>query len=327
MEFNAIARDRVAFQQPVTQTNLQALACRAFGAGTEVQSATELSGGHYNTTFDVRIRGHAPLILRVAPEPARQSRLEYALMRNEYASLPYFASLRDMFPQIMFADWTHDLIDRDYLWQTRLNGVPGLIGIKAYPRTHWLPLYQQLGSLTRQVHQVRGTRFGSVAGPYFDIWSEFVLATLDASIGDLADAGLDTSDVTNVIKAVERQPELLDEIKESRLLHGDLWTGNLLLADGAVEPTVVGVVDNDRASWGDPAADWGCTVILSKSTEAQAAFAEAYGAVADTPAARWRALVYRAMHLIAGRLERHRLGNSNEVTASYDELRSVLQQL
>ncbi|MFJ8812369.1 hypothetical protein [Amycolatopsis thermoflava] len=42
---------------------------------------------------------------------------------------------------------------------------------------------------------------------------------------------------------------------------------------------------------------------------------------------RWRALVYRARHLGAVRLERHRLGNTDGVAASYLELRAVLDAL
>ncbi|MGW0357175.1 hypothetical protein ACWDXV_23485 [Nocardia nova] len=36
----------------------------------------------------------------------------------------------------------------------------------------------------------------------------------------------------------------------------DSWTANLILAEHASEPTIIGIVDNDRTWWGDPEADW-----------------------------------------------------------------------
>jgi len=40
------------------------------------------------------------------------------------------------------------------------------------------------------------------------------------------------------------------------LLHGDLWTFNLLVAHSNDRPAITGVLDTDRAWWGDPMADW-----------------------------------------------------------------------
>jgi hypothetical protein len=66
------------------------MAHRAFGR-TDIAAAAELAGGLYNTTYRVQPTGQPPVILRVAPRPARQSRVERALMRNEHAALPWFA--------------------------------------------------------------------------------------------------------------------------------------------------------------------------------------------------------------------------------------------
>ncbi|GAB3574510.1 phosphotransferase [Amycolatopsis endophytica] len=120
----------------------------------------------------------------------------------------------------------------------------------------------------------------------------------------------------------ERHRDVLDDITEPRLLHGDLWTPNVLLSPGAPDPVISGVLDHDRASWGDPAADWGPYLATRRP-----AFWEGYGAPADTPRSRWRALIYRARHLGALRLERHRLGKADRVAASYSEMCAVLGAL
>ena len=60
----------------------------AFGE-TQIEAVTELAGGRYNRTFRVALAGRGPVVLRVAPEPARQLWIEQTLMRNEVAAVPF----------------------------------------------------------------------------------------------------------------------------------------------------------------------------------------------------------------------------------------------
>jgi aminoglycoside phosphotransferase (APT) family kinase protein len=327
LKFEAITREPGSFQESVTADHVVEMARRAFGHGTEVVSVREMGGGLYNNTYLVRLRDTSPLVLRVAPEHGRQSRVERLLMRNEYASAPYYAGIAGMMPRTLFADWTHEVLARDYMWQELLDGVPALEGLKTYPRSEWLPFYRQLGAITARVHAVRGERFGPVAGPWFTTWSEAVLSVLGNIAADLVNAGLDAADVERLTTRAEDGRAVLNEVVEPRLLHGDLWTANVMLAADAPEPTIVGVLDHDRSSWGDPCADWGLSVVARKSPEAQAAFRETYGPIADGPSAQWRMLVYQGMHIGAVRLERHRLREVAKLPVSYDDMRAVLDRL
>ncbi len=324
MEFRSIERPSDAFQESVSPEQIVAMCHRAFGTGTEVISAVEVGGGLYNNTYQVEIAGGRPVILRVAPEPGRQSRIERALMRNEHASLPFFAPIAAMMPRTLFADWTREIADRDYLWQTMLDGVPAPDGLTAYPRPQWAAFYRQLGTLARSVHGVRGERFGPVAGPTFSTWSEAVISSLEDAASDLEDAGLDARDVREVVAAAVRRRTVLDEIDGPRLLHGDLWVPNVMLAPDAAEPTITGVFDHDRASWGDPAADWTIFLASQRPGTERDAFWETYGRPQDTHGAVWRSLIYRAQHVGAIRLERHRLGRHAKIPGSYEEMREVL---
>ncbi|HET6504538.1 MAG TPA: aminoglycoside phosphotransferase family protein [Amycolatopsis sp.] len=328
MEFRIVERPAGAFQEPVRAEHVVEMCRRAFGAATEVVSAIELDGGRYNTTYRVRISGRAPVILRVAPEPGRQYSSEKSLMRNEYASAPFFTPIAAMMPRILFADWTHEIVARDYLVQTLLGGVSARDGLGRYPRAEWAPFYRQLGAVTAKVHRVRGERFGPVAGPVFRTWHEAVLSRLASTAADVRDAGLDAGDLTEAVEIAGRHREVFDEISEPRLLHGDLWTTNVLLAPDAPEPTITGVLDHDRSSWGDPAADWGSHVAGQKPEWAREAFWTGYGRrPVPGPAAALRGLIYRALHLGAIRLERHRLGRHAGISATYQDLRAVLDQL
>jgi aminoglycoside phosphotransferase (APT) family kinase protein len=324
VDLQAVERPGGAFQQGVSADQIGAMCRRAFGAGARLGPAVELGLGMYNNTYRVEVDG-TPVILRVAPEPARQFRTEREFMRNEYASLPYLAPIASLLPRTLAADFTHEVIGRDYLFQTLLAGVPAPDALAGYPRELWAGYFRQLGAITRAVHDVRGTHFGAPNGTPHRTWSAALIAAFTDAAADLADAGLDAADVRGVAAAAARDSALLDRIGEPRLLHGDLWTVNIMLAAGAPEPTVTGVLDGDRTWWGDPAADW--TMYMVDRKPGREAFWEAYGEPERTPDSARRALYYLARHLYAIRLEQHRLGQRDGVAQTYPKMRNVLNQL
>jgi aminoglycoside phosphotransferase (APT) family kinase protein len=291
---------------------------RAFGADTRVVRVTEIGVGTYNSTYRVDIEGRDPVILRAAPERALQSRADRDAMRNEYAAAPYFAALGALVPRILAADFTHQLINRDYMFQTLLVGEPASTALDTYPRSY----YRQLGAITRAVHDVRGERFGSVAGPGFTTWSESLRDQFLGMASDFEEAGLDSGDVHRIVAAVDTHRTALDAVSEPRLLHGDLWRLNILVAPDA---TITGVLDFDRASWGDPMADWTIHRVRQlPGTEADA-FWDTYGTPATSAV---REQFYRARNLVGVRLDIHRRGiDLDDVPPVHWDVSEVLSQL
>ncbi|WP_344597741.1 aminoglycoside phosphotransferase family protein [Actinomadura vinacea] len=316
MEFVPVERASEAFQQSLTANEIAKVCRRAFGAAARPVSVVELGTGMYNNVYRVTLAGREhPVVLRVAPQEGRQFRSERHLMRNEFASVPWLSVIASLMPQVIAADWSHEVVSRDWMIQTYLDGVPAPERLGAYPRTAWPAFFRQLGAITRAVHGVRGPRFGPVAGPGYSTWSEAVIASLEKIATDLDSVGLDSTDVRKVAAAAAHDRAVLDEVTEPRLLTGDLWTVNCLLDPSAAEPTIVGVLDFDRTEFGDPQADWSIRMATAKQDEREA-FWESYGNPARSPAAVWRARIYQARHLGAIRLERHRLGMANAVGES-----------
>lgn len=50
-----------------------------------------------------------------------------------------------MMPRTLFVDWTREIVGRDYLWQTMLDGLPAPDGLAAYHQPQWAAFYCQLG--------------------------------------------------------------------------------------------------------------------------------------------------------------------------------------
>ncbi|MFC9755253.1 phosphotransferase family protein [Streptomyces sp. NPDC056921] len=327
MDFQPVVRAPEAFQQSLTAEEIGKVCRRAFGDAAAPVSAVELGTGMYNNVYRVTLASRArPVILRVAPEEGRQFRSERHLMRNEYASQPWLAVIAPLMPQLLAADWSHEVIGRDWMIQTHLDGIPGPEHLGTYPRTAWPRFFRQMGAIARSVHDVCGPHFGPVNGPGHSMWSEAVVASLEEIAADLDRVGLDAADLRKVAAVAAHDSAVLDEVTEPRLLTGDLWTVNALMAPAAPEPTITGVLDFDRTWFGDPAADWTIRMATAKADE-RTAFWESYGPLGRSPAAAWRARVYEARHLGAIRLERHRLAKADAVRESYGAMAGVLSGL
>jgi aminoglycoside phosphotransferase (APT) family kinase protein len=329
-EANVVSIDRAPddFQQPVEPEVLLAICRRALGAGVRVRQIVEIGVGTYNSTYRVDVADGEPVILRVAPELSRQGTAGQEWMRNEYAALPFLAPLGSLVPRTLAVDFTHQLVNRDYLVQTKLAGVPASERLASFSPSALRRLYRQLGSVTRTIHDVTGRAFGPVAGPFHDTWSAALIAGFERLAGAFAAAGLDPEPAHRMIDASRRHRAALDEVTVPALLHGDLWTLNILVDTDPARPTITGVLDCDAASWGDPMSDWTIARVLSRPGAEVDAFWQTYGRPAGGETGSVRALVYRARNTLGARLDIHRRGLSlADIPPAHWDVTDVLNAL
>lgn len=90
-------------------------------------------------------------------------------------------------------------------------------------------------------------------GSGYNKWSECLLGEL----ADWEQVGItsesfsveELGEIRNLFKAAA---PYLDEIREPRLVHTDLWQGNILVRTDTPRPEFGAIIDADRAIWGDP---------------------------------------------------------------------------
>jgi aminoglycoside phosphotransferase (APT) family kinase protein len=200
----------------------------------------------------------------------------------------------------------------------------------------FLALWEQFGALLRQIHSVAGEHFGDPPpGQAFARLSEALEYRLTQSAARLRMLGLaaEADRVEAVLGLVRGRRILLDEVVTPRLLHGDLWLFNLLIReDGeAGAPRIVGVLDADRAWWGEPAADWTMFVLAKAQDKALGPaferFWAGYGARPTGGAAAFRADVYEAMHIGMALCGAARAGDGGTVARGQAELPEVVERL
>jgi aminoglycoside phosphotransferase (APT) family kinase protein len=333
LDIQLIARDPDAFQQPVAIEHIKAMCARAFGASVVVESIRELGGGVINNTFSIGLADMPRVILRVAQAPGNTQTFEIEgdLLRRELHMQPFFAPIATLLPRTLMADFTHQIVDRDYVFQ---SAMPGEIWSEIeddLTAEEQASLWRQLGALARQIHAVTGTAFGPpYPRPSFPTWSATVLAGLDGVRQDLERYQLDTADVRLTSDLVAAHTGLLDVLAQPHLLHGDLWMRHLFIQRGPEGPAIVGLIDAEFASWGDPLFEWTLIRLELLTPDGSEPFWETYGPLDQSVEGQFRAKVCQAWSLGGSLAETWRLKNHeghtwvrnklHEVTAALQEL-------
>ena len=303
---------------------------RGFGPRLQIDSIRELGGGTFNTTYLGTLADGHKVILRVAPPPAADLAWEDAfLMRSEHAMQPFFAPIAAWMPKTLLVDFTQQLIDRDYMFQTFIEGERWDDAWDEMTAEENNLLWDQFGRLMRQIHDVRGESFGLPRpGFQFSSWSQTVIDRLERTFQAARDLGLEVTHFARVLEMVRAHPQGLDEIQVPRLLHGDLWSFNILIRRGADQPSIVGVLDADRSWWGDPMADWTMFILAhADPEEGHARFWQAYGPPEDTPGASFRKIVYDGMHAGTALVWAARNNDEGTLQKAQGTLREVAEAL
>jgi len=300
VEYTFIQRDAHAFQQPVAAEYIQAMCQRAFGPGVLICSVRELGSGQFNNTYLLDLAGHAPVVLRVAPSPERTVFWhERFLMRRELAMQPLLAPIAPLLPTILMSDCSHQDLARDYLFQRWIPGtlwwdIEAELTVEEHDE-----LWCQFGQLVHTIASVQAESFGLVqCGPCYPLWSLTLFDWLARTIADSEYMGVETTALRRLLEFASDHSAILDEITRPGLLHGDLWLFNLLIQRTAEGPRIVGVLDADRGSWGDPLADWTFFLLERRATPLeQALFWKGYGGrPEDGVGAYLRSLMYQGLH-------------------------------
>ena len=323
-----------SLKNKLTYEQLNLICQHGFGSGVKLNSVQPLEGGTFNETYLIDLDGKPRLILRVAP-PATPDVYwdDVALMRREYHILPFFASIADLMPRVMLTDFTHQIVERDYMFQTFIEGERWSEIESTLSSEKNNKLWNQCGRIVRRIHNTTGERFGyPYPGPQFKSWSELILDRFAKISESLMIHQLEIPAFTIISDIAHANASLLDEIQTPCLLHGDLWTFNLLIQQETSGPTITGVLDVERAWWGDPLADWIMFLLAIRSNETEwqgqiSAFSDGYGKSESDPTTQFRQEVYKAMHIGSSVIWATRHGDTESILRARRELGEIAQML
>jgi len=314
----------------LTDDQITAILKRCFGSAARSLSIQKIGGGTFNEAYAIRVSEKEKVILRIAPPPVSDIYWDdVGLMRREHTIFPFFASIATLSPKTILADFTHQIVGRDYVLQTFLEGERWSDLEDELTEEDNLDLWQQCGEIVKRIHGTKGERFGyPPPGKQFANWHDVILDRFSRIAQSLKEYDADIPAFSIVTNLVNSTPSIFNEVQTPSLLHGDLWTFNLLVRYENGRPLISGVLDTERAWWGDPLADWimFCLSIRNEEEEWQdriVAFHKGYGMLEKGPAMQYRQEVYNAMVVGSSVVWGARHGNRADIERGRQDLERI----
>lgn len=269
----------------VTAAELESLTARAFPGG-RLASHTELTEGSYNAVYAVTVDDRE-LILKVSPPPGLKLLThEVDLLRTEVEFYGRAGSTGTPVPEVVFADFDRSVIECDYMFMTHVGGQP-LLGL-SLPDGELAALRRLVTATACRAHTVTGERFGYPlrnSRSWQPTWRAAFGGMVEDILADAERLGSTLPATPERIGAMlARHADALDEVERPALVHYDLWDGNVFVRETAGGWNVAGLIDGERAFYGDPLAELVSLALLRDLRDAPeilAGYADAHGVEPD----------------------------------------------
>ena len=299
---------------PFPADQLEACVRRARPALAGSARFERIRTGKYNTSYFVQADGEE-MVLRIAPSPdAVFCFYERGMMKQE-PGLHAVLRERTAVPvaKVVVFDESHEILPRDWLLMERLPGVPLSDGPPCDPDR----ILEETGRCLAQVHAVTADAYGYL-GEHHPMepqatWPVAFRVMWTSLLADCAAVGhYDARDVEHLTRLLDERLAVFDRPVAASLLHMDIWSQNLLVGPGG---GLSGIVDWDRALWGDPEIEF---AVLDYCGMSRPAFWRGYGRERDTsPEARVRGVFYFLYELQKYIVIRHDRSGDPEAAARY----------
>jgi aminoglycoside phosphotransferase (APT) family kinase protein len=263
------------------------------GDGAEVVEHTEFTDGYFNAAHGVRLGDGRAVVLKVAP-PAGLKLLRYEvdLMRTEIEFFQRASGAGVPMPKLWYADPAGGVMIME-----RFGGISFDVAKKDMADADRLRVRHEIGRWSKRITEVPGELFGyprrdgrTRAG----VWSDAFLTMIADILEDAEemDRKLPRT-VSEIAEVFERHRASLDGVAEPRLIHYDLWDGNVFVREDADGWHREGFIDGERAFYGDPIAELVSLVSFIPEPEA-AAVLDGFLGRALTPDEELRLAMYRS---------------------------------
>jgi Ser/Thr protein kinase RdoA (MazF antagonist) len=214
----------------------------------------ELGGGTFNTVLRVSTRD-GDVIVKVARDHILMS-YEHGTMATE--ALHYRLAAEHGVPSVPRVLHYGQSNGREVLVLTLCPGRPWPEVADRLDRGAHSALRAAVGRELAALHRITGPGYGYPARPLAPTWRLAFTGMLEAVLDDARRFEVPLPGGTDrVAAAVERVSPVLDEVTTPALVHFDLWDGNILVdrPDHGAPPRLGGLIDAERAFWGDPVAE------------------------------------------------------------------------
>ena len=263
----------------LTEEQIRKLVKVNFGECYDVGMVRELKGGLFNSAYLIGLpERKEEIVLKVSvAEGTPILSYEKATMYTEIEVYKLIAQQTTIpIPKLLAYDFSRKEIPADYFFMTALKGETMF---KSKPdKESKERIEEELADYFVQLHKIKGEYFGYFAREgevRFATWKDAFLHMMEMILGDGRKNNIKLP-YGRYEKLLKEKAKYLEQVKEPLLVDYDLHPGNIFLKKQEEGYVVEGIVDFERAFWGDPLADFPAAFLRIDDIRQKPAFWEAY---------------------------------------------------
>lgn len=252
-----------------------------FGQECETGMITELKGGMFNAIYRIeRKKEQDAIILKVGVIPGT------TLLTYERDIMPVevecYRMIREQttvpVPEVLAYDFSKKYIKSNYFFMTELKGEQFSSVMKKMGQDNVDKIREELAGYLYQLHGIKGDYFGYFSkdrSRQYSSWLDAFLHMFQQILTDSREHKVRLPyDRINV--ALRRNLRILEDVKEPSLVEYDCHEGNIFVKHTEQGYVIEGILDFERAFWGDPIADFPTAFVFTDDIRKEKAFLRAY---------------------------------------------------
>jgi len=237
--------------------------------GCHANDIFENSIGEFSALYILKL-AEREVVLKVAPkEDVRILRYEKNAMAAEVEALRLVKAQTNMpVPEVLFYDTSKTLCDSEYFFAEKMDG-ENFHTHPSFSQEERNDITFQLGELNQRINEIEHSKFGYLAQPskQTNHWADCFSGMITGLLADAKDMNVKLP-VREVEGIMQSFIHACDDVKTPKLVHWDLWPGNVLVRDNKIS----GIIDFERALYGDVLLEY-----FFRKTAANEYFNSGYG--------------------------------------------------
>lgn len=252
-----------------------------FGRECETGEITELTGGMFNAIYRIERKNEKDaVILKVGVIP------DTTLLTYERDIMPVevecYRMIREQttvpVPEVLAYDFSKRYIESNYFFMTELKGEPFSKVMKKMGQENADRIREELAGYLYQIHGVKGKYFGYFTKDerrQYSTWKEAFFHMFRQILADGREHRVKLP-YARIMAALQRHDGSLEDVREPSLVEYDCHEGNIFVKKTGDSYTIEGILDFERAFWGDPIADFPTAFVFTDDIRKETAFLNAY---------------------------------------------------
>jgi len=287
-----------------------------FGDTFQVGKIKELKGGMFNSAFLIENQNNSEkMVLKVSvDEKTPILSYEKATMETEVEVYKLISSQTNIpAPKVLGWDFSKQYITCNYFFMTALDGeIMTKVRLSKDNRNE---IMEELANCFASLHKIKEQYYGYFREDkelQFKTWKDGFCQMLEMILSDGRKHGIKLP-YDRYEKQWKDKSKYFEDIKEPVLVNYDLHPGNIFLKKQGEKYVIEGIVDFERAFWGDAYADFPAAFLFTKDISKEVVFWTAYKKAAGidhdlTKEEKIRLLFYRLYIFTIMQVEVYRYG-------------------